>query len=369
MGKRELLIISGFALAGMLAYALTAGPAARDRPGFSLSSLVASFRRDARGGRASATVQTRGTIDIDAAITDLRLSGISKLTVTGDASRGITYELAVTASGASDMEAREAAARTTLNEDRLGSVLAISGRAPAAARQTTALSLTVPARLRIWIEAAAGASEVQAAGLAGVDLDNLVGDVRLARITGGVTGSHRNGDLSVQDAGSVDLSLSASKVTIESVKAHTTLSARNGRLRIVDARGPVEVDAANLEVSLVNPAETVRVRGTGGAVTIAAPVKPVTIDMRRAAITVTLPRAAAITALTTDQPLRLFVPDDVGLALDAAAADGGRVTADDFSIVAVTIEGQSRIRHAFNGGTIPVALRNQRGEIVIGRMK
>src|SRR6185295_18625645 len=143
-------------------------------------------------------------------------------------------------------------------------VLALRATGGPGSRQNARVSVTVPNRLLVRIEGAPNGTTVKATGLSALQLGGVLGDVRLESIAGAISGSHRNGELSIDGAGAVDLTLATSRATIEHVRGTVTLNLRNGRCRIVDARAPVEVDATNNETTIVQPSASVAISGMGG---------------------------------------------------------------------------------------------------------
>ena len=65
MGKRELLLICGFAVVGVLVYYATAPEAAPGQGGFSIGRLIEEVKREVRGNRSSAEVSTTTAIPIE----------------------------------------------------------------------------------------------------------------------------------------------------------------------------------------------------------------------------------------------------------------------------------------------------------------
>ena len=368
MGKRELLIIGAFVLAGVVAYQVANPEPMNRRQGFSFSSFVSSLRREVRGNPVTASTTTSGTIQLTSEVKELRLASLSRVSVTGAARSDISYEMAVESNGPDEATARQNASAATLIQDVAGSVLSLRPTAARNVRQVVRLTLTVPASLALRV-ATQGSSRVEASELAAVHLDNVVGDVRINRIKGQVTGNHRNGEFLIFDAGAVTLTLVSSKLTVETIGGGVTLNARNGPARISEVNGPLALDLSNAEAWVVRPRGTVRVNGSGGRVSIDDPAKPVNIDVRRTNVTVTLAQAVPVTAITADAPLRLALTGPPPIALDAVALDGGSIDATDFSLVTDTSHEQARVKHTFGAGAAAVALRNQHGEIVISRTK
>ena len=368
MGKRELLIITAFVVMGVAAYQLAAAPTADRRRRFSLATLMDHFREETTGRRASTSVTTEGTIALVPPVGEVRVSSVTKVTIQGADRRDVGYTLTVEASGPDEAAARRQAERTLLTQDLIGSVLSLRANAPREGRQVVSLVLNVPRTLRLRVESAGGGSSLDASDVADLQLD-AVGDVRLSAITGSVTGAHRNGTLSVADAAAIDLTLQNSESSIERTTGVTKLSTRNGHHRITGAGGPVDVVMQNDEVALIRPAREVRVTGTGGSLAIEAPEASVHVDTRRTSVDVVYGRAVPLTILTTDEPLHLLLAGTPSFALDAIATDGGRIVAESLGVAPEKINDETRLAHTVNTGCVPVALRNRRGEIVIGEAK
>ena len=79
----------------------------------------------------------------------------------------------------------------------------------------------------------------------------------------------------------------------------------------------------------------------------------------------------AVTALTTDEPLRITLEDGINIDIDASASAGGHVQASDFDLVAEKSDRISRLAHVFGEKkkSARIVLRNVRGDIVIGKRK
>jgi hypothetical protein len=367
MGKRELLIITAFVVIGVVAYQLGAEPPADGQRRFSLATLMDHFREETSGRRAHATVTTDGAIPLPSTVSETRISSVSRVTVRGEARNDIGYSLSVEANGPDEGTARQNAARTTLSQDTIGTVLALRANAPREGRQVVSLMVTVPTKLRVRVEATQGGASLDASSLSDLQFD-ATGDVRLTWITGSITGSHRNGTLTIADSAGVDLSLQNTEATFERIRG-TRVTTRNGHSRISGATGAVEITTQNDEITLVQPAGPVRVTGSGGSLAIENPGDAVHVDTRRTTVEVKFARAVPLTILTTDEPLRLLLSEKPSFQLDAVATDGGTISAESLGVVPERINEETRARHTVNSGSVPVALRNRRGTIVISEAK
>jgi hypothetical protein len=208
---------------------------------------------------------------------------------------------------------------------------------------------------------------VEVSSVAAVSLDNVVGDVEIRRVARAVAGTHRNGDLTVEDAGVVTLTLSGSRATFTGIHGPLALTARNGHTRISDVGGPVTLDVTGQDVMVTNPSGPVQVTGSGGQIAIEEPAAPLTISLRNARVDLGLTEPIAVTAFTSVNTLRVRLQTLDNTHIDAAATDGGSIRADEFALSSTSDGGTARLDHAAGRGTARIALRNEQGMIVIAR--
>ncbi len=123
-------------------------------------------------------------------------------------------------------------------------------------RHTSELTLRVPPRLVIRVEHARR-STVE--GVAGVRLENLVGDVQVRSVAGEVTGSHRNGALGISAAGAVRLTLVGVTAVIAGTRGEVAVTSRNGQSRFEHTQGAIALDVNNETVTIADSAAAVRV--------------------------------------------------------------------------------------------------------------
>lgn len=363
MGKRELLIALAFVAVGLVAYQLTAPAGSRTSRG-PLGGLVDEVRREIRGNPGRASHTHREVISVPRDVTELRLPPATSLTLTGEARHDVAYELTVEAVGPDDGAALAAAREVTLRSDTIGNVLALLP-VRRVARATSALTVRVPARLAIRIE---GVRRAHIGDVASVHLEGLVGDARLTNVAGAITGSHRNGTLAIDGAETVELTLTGSRATLQGVGRAVQLTARGGEIQIHAPRGEVDLSTTDVEVTIVRPHGRVRLTGTNGQAVVDRPMAETTIDGRRLDVAITLATAVPVTAMTAERPLQLLLDGAVAITIDAATSDGGAIDGTAFDLTPEKSERGERLLHRF-GDAAPVALRNQRAAIVIGRSK
>jgi hypothetical protein len=363
MGKRELFIALAFVVAGVVAYRLTAPPPPPGVEGFSFSRFWSNARRGMRANAAQATFTRTGSVPVSHDLTEVRLEGtLAQVRLIGEARADIAYELNVQSNGPDHDAALAYAKQVTMKTDDLGASLTLRVTYPRDGRQSAAMILHVPSRLGVLVASASG---VQASNLGSAHLDSVSGDVTVAEIAGALTGLHRNGSLTVRDAGSVKLTLQRSRASFDNVQRGLTLDIRDGECRIANSTGPVEIDEVRAEITVANHSGPVRIGGNDGRVTLTDPHDASKVDVRRAEVEASLMRAVPLTLLTTDDTLRLMLDGPPHVAVDAAASLG-RVHAEDFQLSAESGDQESRLTHSFGGsGGARVSLRNLRGDIVI----
>jgi hypothetical protein len=225
--------------------------------------------------------------------------------------------------------------------------------------------IKVPARLTVRLEPG-GRPRVR--GVSGVRLSRVTGEVILEDIRGSVTGTHASGDLTINGAGSVSLVLISSRLKLSRIERGVTANARSGECEVRESRGPLALTANSTRVTLVSHDGPIDIDGEGGQIKVDRPIQPVRIDIRRAAVEVTLAAATPVSVITTEGATRLLLDGSPAIQLDAVATNG-TINASDFSLQPERSERVSRLTHDFGAKTARVVLRNFRSEIVIARAK
>ncbi|HET9369403.1 MAG TPA: DUF4097 family beta strand repeat-containing protein [Vicinamibacterales bacterium] len=363
MGKRELFIICAFVVAGVAAYQLSAPPAAEGQ-GFSLTRFLQGIRREVNP--ASASYEQRGRIPLGRGIKELRFSGaVRQLRITGEDREDLEYELVVNSSGPDEATATSYAKRTMLQPDEIDETLTLEINYPEEATQTAGLSLRVPHEIAVRIS---GRGTPVVTNVHAVYLESLLGDATLEGINGEVHGSHRSGRLTVKGAERVDLTLNSSRATLVDISRGLTLNVQGGECSVSESRGPVTIEGRNAEMRVADHDGDIRVTGTGGNLRIDAPGGWVKADVQRMEVEVTVDTAVPMTLFTTDEPLRLLLPDEAKLAVDAATS-GGEIQSSEFDLTPDVRGRDARLSHNFGASQPKIALRNSRGDIVIRRRK
>jgi len=365
MGKRELLIILAFVLVGGGIYQLTVVHRDTDRP-FSFATALENLRPGARRDRATATVSRSGRIPAPPGVTEIRVAGLTTVVLVGEDRPDVAYEVAIEANGRDVDAARKIAQSTDVITDQAGSALGLNVRSLQPGRWSSTGTLRVP---RAWLVTIEGSNKADVADLGGVYLHRMTGEAHLRGIRGEVTGSYRNGKLSVVDADRIDLLLVQSQAEVAKVRDSVRLGFRGGSAKLSSISGTATIEGDDYEVSIVEPAAPLRLSGAHAKVRIDRPRASVRADMRWSKVFVELDRALPLAITTTEERLEVQLDDDsLPITINARTIDGGTIDASTLHLSPETHERDSTLTHHVEGGA-EIVLRNQRDVIVIAKRK
>ena len=369
MGKRELLIICAFAVVGVIAYAFTAPPRKPGERGFSITQIFSGIKREISENASSAKVTKSGAIALGPMVTELRVSTYRSvpIKVVGEDRKDIVYEMPVESTGPDEATARGWADKSEVRRDDLGMALALSVYFPEEGTQHASLLLRVPARLAVRVE---NSGRIEISQVAAVELLNPAGEVTISAISGAISGSHRSGELQVNGAKSVDLSLSSSRSRIRGVTQTVKVNARNGECSIAETTGTIEATVSNLELTINGVKSSIRIGGDGGTVKV-VDSHALSIDARRMAVDIetSLDADDRIAVITSDEPLRIALGGTPSFVLDVINTNGGSIRASDFKLEPVKEGRDSKLIATVGKGGAQLVLRNSRRDIVIGQRK
>lgn len=371
MGKRELLLIAGFILLGAAIYHFTAPAAKPGEQGFSLARIFDQVQREVGGNQASAEVTTNASHPVEPVVTELRIHVLrGPITVVGEDRETVESELAVRSTGYDEPEAQELARATALKFEQTGSLLAARVEYPTPGRQTAALTLRVPARLRIRIEGPTGKLDIS--GVAAVEAAQVQGETTLRHVAGRVSASHRGGTLVIADAGSLKLTTRGSRATIDSIRGEAEITTQAGDLKASGIAGPLELNSNATRVEIqghdgaTGMAQLIVV---SGALTLNGFSTESRIDLRNAGLDLHMDRPAEVAVFSEGSDRVRITPPAGGFRLDARAR-AGRVTSappELFATWGVAVEKLEdgtgeRVAGTINGGGPLLTIRT-RGDI------
>lgn len=374
MGKRELLLVLGFAVVGTVVYQLTARPAAEGERRFSLSTLIDHVRREVRGNRASAETTTTTTHPLSDATTELRVTfdrgSAESLTITGEDRDDVGSELKVWSNGFDDAEAQRLARETLLKANEAGGRLSFALTYPREARQRANITLHVPMKMRVSIARYSG--KLSITNTREVELLDSRGEATVRDVSGRVAVSHRGGDLNIADVATIKLNVRGADVRLARVRGDVTVQSQAGELNASELQGTVDIEANNTDVTLERldtSKAPIHVTATNGSVRINGAPKDTRIDARNAEVRVSMARPAAIAVYAEGGEQIEVTPPAGGFRLDAITTGGGQISVPDKlgdSTIDVKVDGaEQRASAAVNGGGPTITLRATHGEIVL----
>jgi hypothetical protein len=369
MGKRELLLIIGFVIAGVVVYQATAPPPTPGQQKFSLSRFLDHIKREVRGNRARAEVTSTTHYPAESGVTEIRIGGaralIGELIVTGEARKDVEAAFRVTSTGFDETEARKLATESQLKVETAGSTINVRANYPEAGSQRGYLTLKVPAGLRVRVEP--GTNRLTISDVAGAELMGARGETTIKRITGRVAATQRGGRIAVEDAGSLKFSGRGSDAVVTRVTGESTFELQAGELTGRELRGAVNVDGRSAEVTLHDMKETVgpvRINMEGGRISMTGLKADARIDARNAEVEVSMTDAAPLAIYNEGDERIELTPPPGGYQLDAVATDG-RLTIPE-GLLQVTNSGtEQRATGAVKGGGPTITLRSTRGRITV----
>ncbi len=368
MGKRELLLICGFAVVGALVYYATAPEAAPGQGGFSIGRLMEEVRREVRGNRSSAEVSTTTAIPLKPGVTELRFeTGSAGVTISGEDRPDVLCELKVWSSGYDETEAKKYANETMLKTTEAGITLVLSIKYPDPATQRASLVVRMPKAMSVRIQPSRAKLEIS--GVASVELVEARGQASVTGISGRVVATHRGGALTIEGVPAVKLSTRGSTVSLKDVTGEAVMQLQAGEFKSQSIVGPIEVESNGTRMVFDDLAVTrrpMRINAIGGSVTITGLRSETRIDSRDTRIDVTIDQPAQVAIYNEHEEAMDVTLPAGGVQLDALAVDG-RLTVPPGLPEVRTTDNEQRAAGPIGGGGPTVTLRSKRGDINIKR--
>lgn len=325
MGKRELGLILGFIVAGVIVWQFTAPKA--EGEGFSIGKIISHMRREMKPRHASAEVATNPSIPFDASINELRLtlSAGGHITIKAEDRADIKAELKVVSDGVDEAEAKQLAGDSKVVVSRFADSVIVGWKFPEPGRQVPALTLLVPLRLRLQLE---GRGLAEVTGVDTVTLARQAGELKLVSIKGAVKGESR-GSVSIDGAASVDLSIANNETTVKGVRGDVKLNVRNGEVRMDKTTGRATVTGTDARLRADGVGGELRLEIVEGDIELNAVSAPVDIDAREAPVRIEWASASAAKVQVRDGSLELVLPKAAASYSLDVRATGGQVHAPE----------------------------------------
>lgn len=367
MGKRELLLIAGFVLAGVVVYYATAPAGDPAQSGLSaIGKILDEVRREIRGHHSSAEVSSSTVTPLRPDISELRIETGTPLTVVGEDRTDVVFDLNVWSNGADEAEAKRYAGETRLKIAEAGSALIVGMHFPEPAQQRASLAVRVPRTLAIRVQPTR--SKLDISDVASAELVDCRGPVTLRRVSGRATILHRGGGLlTLEEIARLKLSTRGSSVVLKGVAADAILQLQGGELRGAGLAGPIEIESNDTRVTfedMRSVRKPVRANAVGGTLRLEGVAHELRIDARNTRVDLVVAKPAPIAVYTEgSEPLSVSLPPG-GYDLDALAM-GSRLTLPGGLLDVTSSNGEERASGPIGGGGPTITLRSSRGDLSI----
>jgi hypothetical protein len=370
MGKRELLLIVAFVVVGVVVYQIAAPPTPAGSRQVTVGGAIEHLRRAVRGNRSSAEVTTTQSQAIDAAVSEIRLRLRSAtLVIEGEDRADVAVEMLAWSNGYDDAEAQSLAKQTVLKLDPAGTTLIATIEFPEPGTQRATVKMKVPARLRIRVDNSGPAT---VSNVAAVEMAGARGVTSISRVPGAVSGVHRGGRLTLQQLGTLKMTMHGSDVTIDTVK-DIMLTVRGGEMRASGISGSIEIESNQTDVTLEKLdalTSPLRVNASGGTLTIRGLRTEARIDGRNTAVEIVMERPAPVAVYNEGDRGIGFTPPPGGFRLDALVRDGRLTPPEMLTKLGLKPTSSAdtkevRVIGAVAGDGPTITLRATRGDIVL----
>jgi len=364
MGKRELLLISGFAVIGLLVYQLTM-PATADTGG-GFGAWWARVRSHVAQNWVEKHYERKEEVPVPAAVRTVAVQlDRGAVIILGEPRDTIAVDLSGVVYGGDDQMAKALEEQITVGVSTEGPLMKLALTLPKrddlARRPRVQLTMRVPARL--GVELRLGGGELDVTNVGAVQIVKASGRIRLASIAGAVTGELGPGEIEIDHVGSVAIETRSSQVRIANVAGAFEAEARRGDLRVRGIGGPAHLEGKDVEAELEDLAGPLRLTGSGGEVRVRDVRGAITAETERTTLKLTPGTAVAITATTEHDAIELTLPPG-GILLDAQATNGDIRTPD--GLIAVQRSGDdAKASGPLRGGGPRVMLRTSHGDITV----
>lgn len=364
MGKRELLLISGFVVVGLLVYQLTM-PATADTGG-GFAAWWARVRSHVQQNWVEQHYERKEEVAVPAAARTVALElDRGSVIITGEARETIGLDLSGVVFGGDQTAATALADQVKVTVTSDGPVMRIALAFPKREgnerRPRIQLTLRVPSRLGVEMRLNGG--ELDITNVASVHAVKASGRLRFATIAGGVSGELGPGDIDIDTVGSLAIETRNSQVRVATVSGSFAAKARRGDFRARGIGGPAHLEGRDIEGELEDLAGPLRLTGSGGEVRVRDARHSITADTERTTLKFTPGTAIPITATTENDAIELTLPPD-GMDLDAMASDGDIRTPEGLVPLQRTGDDVKAVGPVRGGGP-RVVLRTSRGDITV----
>jgi hypothetical protein len=364
MGKRELLLVSGFAVVGLLIYQLTMPATADSGGGF--AGWWARVKSHMRQNWAEQRFERREDAPVPAEVKTLAIElDRATVTVTGEARETVGVEVTGVAFGGDAQLAKAMADQVAVTATPDGALLrfkvTLPNRDELARRPSLRVVLKVPTRL--GVEVRTGGGELDVSGVAAVHVAKAGGRIRFTAIAGAVTGELGRGELDIDRAGSVDIEVRHTQIHIGHVTGTLKVQAERCDVQVRNVGGAVTFETRDGSAEFEDLSGPLSITGRGGEVRVRGQHGPIEAKSDRTTLHFVPREAVPISATVERDDIDLTLPPG-GVFLDATVTDGDVRVPEGLVPVTRTDE-QVSASGPVRGGGPRVVLRVTRGNITV----
>ena len=366
MGKRELLLVAGFAIVGALVYQLTM-PASADTGG-GFAAWWARVRSHIQEARVEKPYERKAEVPVGAGVKTLAVDvARGSVTIVGEARETVGVDARGLALGADDKMAAEMERQIRLTAEPDGAQIRVAivipdqdelARLP---RPTLNLTIRIPAAMAV--EVRQGGGELTISDVAAVHLPKTSGRLRISGIKGAVTGELERGSLDVERVGAVALKVERCDARFASISGAFDVEAQRCEVRARKVGGPAKLDLEDVEGELEDVAGPVTLKGVGGEFHIRDAHGAIEAGSKRTTLFLVPAEPVAITATVERDTLEVTLPRG-GVTVDAAANDGD-IRAPDGLLTLQRSGDLVTATGTIQGGGPRIQLRTTHGDIVV----
>lgn len=366
MGKRELLLVSGFAVIGILVYQLTM-PASADTGG-GFSAWWARVRSHFQENRVERRYERKAEVPVTPEVKTLAVRlGRGSVNIVGEARDTIAVELSGAVLAADEAAAAEVERKIALTAEPDGTAIRVAVEVPdhdeLARRPRPSVRLTIRVPSRLAVEVRSGGGELAVNDVAAVHLREAEGNIRIGGIAGAVSGEVARGSLEVERVGSVALKARRCDARFATINGAFELEANRCEVRARAVQGASTLDIENVEGELEDAVGPVRIKGQGGAFYVRGGRGPIDADTDRTTLHLLPAAPVPINATVERDTIEITLPRG-GLEVDAIATDGD-VRAPHGLLTVERSDDMVKASGAVLGGGPRVQLRTTRGDIIV----
>ncbi|MPZ21536.1 MAG: hypothetical protein GEV06_27145 [Luteitalea sp.] len=366
MGKRELVLITGFVLVGCIAYWFTAPPAEDQDNRLSLGRITRNVRAEVFGVRTRHPIRAHLREESTSGLGTLDLEGFrGTVVVAGHDGHEIRAELRGEVFGLDQREAAAVARDTALQLERDDDVARLAVLTPtwryARGRPDLALTINLPTRMHLRLSEVEGKLDVR--GVASVTLDDVSAGIRIVDVGGVVSGTIERSSADISRVGLVDLETGQGELIVSDVSGPVVLRPERGSVSLSRVQGPITVEARDVSIDIDANLGPLMVEARDGRLILRDAQAPVTIEAEDLEVRLFMARAVPVNIATTDRRLDITLPSSEGVLVDATS-NGGELLVPNALRVEVSDETQ-RARGPIGGGGAPLVVTNRSGSIII----